>query len=138
MSRDTWEERQYRDAMTKERNMLDAVQLLSARDGGQQKGVSVGVKPSLSPDKVNLKNQLNEWLQRLKNPALRTEAYQTSQQGPPHALTFQCVVSAPELGPEPFMAWGTFCKRSQEAQQEAARLACARIEKRLDAGQPPE
>ena len=133
MSRDTREERQYRDSLTKERNMLDAVQLLSARDGGQQKpginnGISAGIQPSLSPDRVNWKNQLNEWLQRLKKPVLRTQAYQTSQQGPPHAPFFQCVLFVPELGPEPFLAEGTSWKRSQEAQQEAARLACARID----------
>ena len=112
--------------------MLDAVQLLSACDGCQQKpgidnGISVSIEPSLSPDRVNWKNQLNEWLQRLKKPALRKEAYQTRQLGLPHAPFFQCVLSVPELGPEPFLAGGTSWKRSQDAQQEAARLACARI-----------
>jgi hypothetical protein len=136
MSRDNREERQYRDAVIKERNMLDAIQLISARDsdGGPQhpgidNGASVGIEPSgsLSPDRVNWKNRLNEWLQRLKKPVLKTEAYQTSQHGPPHTPFFHCVLAVPELGPKPFLAEGTSWKRSQEAQQEAARLACACI-----------
>ena len=77
---------------------------------------------------TNWKNKLNEWLQQNARQPLGRGAYATTPCGPAHEPFFRCELRAvPGLDGGPFRAGGPGFRRARQAEQEAARLACAHI-----------